>query len=137
MIHMEKKYKIRFSDEDALQESIAYKLVSEYGIQPVILRAEIEGSGGILIIKLRGEEAQIDSAISDLGKESIFIEELGRHISRDMDKCFNCGSCVSVCPTKSFKLDPETFEVHLDEDTCVACGACISACSTKAVTLKL
>ena len=42
---MEKKYKIRFSDEDALQESIVYKLVSEYGIEPVVLRAEIEGRG--------------------------------------------------------------------------------------------
>lgn len=43
---MEKKYKIRFSDEDALQESIVYKLVSEYGIEPVVLRAEIEGAEG-------------------------------------------------------------------------------------------
>ena len=51
---MEKKYKIRFSDEDALQESIVYKLVSEYGIEPVVLRAEIEGSGGILLIKKIG-----------------------------------------------------------------------------------
>ena len=134
---MEKKYKIRFSDEDALQESIVYKLVSEYGIEPVVLRAEIEGSGGILLIKMRGEESQINTAISNLGKANIYIEELGKHIDRDMEKCFNCGSCVSVCPTRSFIIDPETYEVHLDVDTCVACGACITSCSTKAVALKL
>ena len=134
---MEKKYKIRFSDEDALQESIVYKLVSEYGIEPVVLRAEIEGSGGILLIKMRGEESQINTAISNLGKANIYIEELGKHIDRDMEKCFNCGSCVSVCPTRSVTIDPETYEVHLDVDTCVACGACITSCSTKAVALKL
>lgn len=67
---MEKKYKIRFSDEDALQESIVYKLVSEYGIEPVVLRAEIEGSGGILLIKMRGEESQINTAISNLGRRT-------------------------------------------------------------------
>ena len=83
---MEKKYKIRFSDEDALQESIVYKLVSEYGIEPVVLRAEIEGSGGILLIKMRGEESQINTAISNLGKANIYIEELGKHIDRDMEK---------------------------------------------------
>ena len=134
---MEKKYKIRFSDEDALQESIVYKLVSEYGIEPVVLRAEIEGSGGILLIKMRGGESQINTAISNLGTANIYIEELGKHIDRDMEKCFNCGSCVSVCPTRSFTIDPETYEVHLDVDTCVACGACITSCSTKAVALKL
>ncbi len=134
---MDRKYKIRFPDEVAVEESLVYKLVSEYNIEPVILRAEIEGSGGILIVRLKGDEEKIAKAVSDFGKNDILIEELDKHITRDMDKCFNCGSCVSVCPTKSFKLDPVTFEVHLDVDTCVACGGCITACSTKAVTLTL
>ncbi len=134
---MDRKYKIRFTDELAVEESLVYKLVSEYNIEPVILRAEIEGSGGILIVKLKGDEAKINKAISDFGNDDIVIEELNKHIDRDMEKCFYCGSCVSVCPTKSFRLDPETFEVHLDVDTCVACGGCITACSTKAVTLTL
>ena len=133
---IDKKYKMKFADT-AIQDSVAYTLVSKFNIEPSILRAEIEGSGGILILKMKGDESNVQKAIEFFEKDDISIQELGDHISRDESRCFSCGSCVSVCPTRSFYLDPETFEVKLKTDTCVACGACITACSTHAIKLSL
>ena len=133
---IEKKYKMKFTDA-TLQDSVAYTLVSKYNIEPSILRAEVEGSGGILILKMKGEESSINDAIDFFDKEGIKTSELGDHISRDEKRCFNCGSCVSVCPTRSFYLDQDTYEVKLRIETCIACGACITACSTNAIKLTL
>lgn len=133
---IDRKYKMMFADT-AIQDSVAYTLVSRFNIEPSILRAEIEGSGGILILRMKGEEENVQKAIDFFRSEDIGIEELGNHISRDDDRCYHCGSCVSVCPTKSFYIDPDTFEVKLKTDTCVACGACITACTTNAIRLSL
>lgn len=136
MSDMDKKYKLMFSDAE-VQESIVYELVSKFNIEPSILRAEIQGSGGILILRIKGEDANVKKALAYLAEKDVEFEGLGKHITRDKDRCFNCGSCVSVCPTKSFYFDKKTYEVHLKTETCVACGSCITSCSTKAVKLTL
>lgn len=134
---MEQKYKFTFPERN-IQDSVAYMLVTKYNLEPSILRAEVEENGyGVLILKLKGEDASVESALKYLDEQGIIIEKLGKHISRDKNKCFSCGACVSVCPTRSFSVDPVTYEVHLNIDTCIACGACISACSTKSVTLSI
>jgi NAD-dependent dihydropyrimidine dehydrogenase PreA subunit len=79
----------------------------------------------------------VEKALRYAEDQDVEIDELGDHIMRDEQRCFNCGSCVSVCPTKAFTVDPDTFEVKLNIDKCVACGSCLSACSAHAVTLTL
>ena len=133
---IEKKYKMKFTDA-TLQDSVAYTMVSKFNIEPSILRAEVEGSGGILILKMKGEESDINTAIDFFAEEGIVTSELSDHISRDEKKCFSCGSCVSICPTRSFYYDPDTYEVNLKTQTCIACGSCITACPTKAIKLTL
>jgi len=133
---IDKKYKMKFTDA-TLQDSVAYTLVSRFNIEPSILRAEIEGSGGILILKMKGEDSKVNKAIDFFAEQGIETTELGDHILRDDVKCYDCGSCVSVCPTRSLYHDPVTFEVELKIQTCVACGACISACPTNAIKLTL
>lgn len=134
---MDKKLKFSFPENTA-QESIVFSMVTEYKIEPSILRAEINENGcGVLILRIRGEEENIEAALEAVKEEGVIIEELGKHITRDKQKCFSCGACVSVCPTKAFTYDPETYEVHLNIEICVACGSCLTACSTHAVTLTL
>ena len=134
---MDKKYKFSFP-EGNVQDSIVFSMVTEYKVEPSILRAEIdEGGCGVLILKMKGDDALIEKALEFAEKSGVEIHELGEHIVRDEKKCFSCGACVSVCPTKSFSFDPETFEVKLNIEKCVACGSCLSACSTHAVTLTL
>ncbi len=57
-------------------------------------------------------------------------------ITQDKNKCFDCGACVSVCPTESLIVDKSTFEVKLNNKTCIGCGNCIEACSVNALKLS-
>lgn len=133
---MEQKYKLKFS-ENNIQDSVAYILVSKFNIEPSILRAEIEDDGGTLILKMKGDEDKIEAGIKYLRESGIVVNELSKHITRNTDLCIDCGSCVSVCPTKSFTIDKSTWEVNLTYETCVACGSCLTSCPTKAITLTL
>ena len=134
---MDKKYKFTFLERN-VQDSIVFSMVSEFKIEPSILRAAIDDDGcGILILRLKGPDELVEKALKYAEDQDVEIDELGDHIMRDEQRCFNCGSCVSVCPTKAFTMDLDSFEVKLDIDKCVACGSCLSACSAHAVTLTL
>ncbi len=134
---MDRKYKFTFQERN-VQDSIVFSMVSEFKIEPSILRAAIDDDGcGILILRLKGPDELVEKALRYAEDQDVEIDELGDHIMRDEQRCFNCGSCVSVCPTKAFTVDPDTYEVKLNIDKCVACGSCLSACSAHAVTLTL
>ena len=134
---MDKKYKFSFP-ENSVQDSIVFSMVTEFKVEPSILRAEIDEDGcGVLILRLRGEDDRINAALKYAEESGVVINELGKHITRDEEKCFCCGSCISVCPTKAFSFEPGTYDVILNIEKCVACGSCLSACSTHAVTLTL
>ena len=134
---MDRKYKFTFQERN-VQDSIVFSMVSEFKIEPSILRAAIDDDGcGILILRLKGPDELVEKALRYAEDQDVEIDELGDHIMRDEQRCFNCGSCVSVCPTKAFTVDPDTSEVKLNIDKCVACGSCLSACSAHAVTLTL
>ena len=134
---MHRKIKIEF-DEMNVQESVTYILATEFGLKPNVLKAEINGdSSGIMILILEGEKSAIETAISRLKNTGYEVSDLEKHITRNKDRCFSCGACMSLCPTKSFTFDPVTWEVHLDIDTCIACGSCINSCPVKALRLNI
>ncbi len=133
---MQGKFKLIFSEHDA-QESITYVLVKKFQIEPNILKAEMDDTGGIMVLNMKGEEDDLRDAIVYLEDQNVKVVKLSKHITRDEDKCFDCGSCVSVCLSRAFTIDPDTWEVNLNYDKCVACGSCLTACPTHAVTLIL
>jgi NAD-dependent dihydropyrimidine dehydrogenase PreA subunit len=134
---MDRKFKFSFPERN-VQDSIVFSMVSEFKIEPSILRAAIDDDGcGVLILRLRGDDELIEKALRYAEDQDVEIDELGDHIMRDEQRCVSCGECVSVCPTKAFTLDPNTFKVNLNIEKCVACGSCLSACSAHAVTLTL
>ncbi len=133
---MQGKFKLIFSEHDA-QESITYVLVKKFQIEPNILKAEMDDTGGIMVLNMKGEEDDLRNAIVYLEDQNVKVVKLSKHITRDEDRCFDCGSCVSVCLSRAFTIDPDTWEVNLNYDKCVACGSCLTACPTHAVTLIL
>ncbi len=133
---MDVKYRLRFN-EGNIHESVAYILVTKFNIAPNILKAEVKEDGGTMFLSMSGEAENIASAVEHLTGLGISIKPMEKYIDRDPDKCIDCGACVSVCPTKSFKFNPETWEVELVIETCVACGACLTSCPTHAVDLHI
>ena len=133
---MQGKFKLLFSEHDA-QESITYVLVKKFQIEPNILKAEMDDTGGMMVLNMKGSEDDLRDAIKYLEEQNVTVVKLSKHIQRDDDKCVDCGSCVSVCLSRAFTIDPETWEVNLNYEKCVACGSCLTACPTHAVSLIL
>lgn len=134
---MEKKFKIDF-DESNVLESVTYLLVSEFNLKPNVLRADIEGDGsGVMLLSIIGEKEDIIRGMNHIRDLGFGVSELSGHIFHDYIRCWNCGACVSLCPTKSIYYDKETMEVKLNTGTCIACGSCINACAVKAIQLEL
>ncbi len=134
---MEKKFRIDFNESNVL-ESVTYTLVSEFNLKPNVLRADINGDGsGFMLVSTIGEERNIIDGMARIRELGFSVRELSGHIAHDYRRCWSCGACVSLCPTKSIYHDKETMEVRLNTSTCIACGACINACSVKAIQLEL
>ncbi len=134
---MEKKFRIDFNESNVL-ESVTYTLVTKFNLKPNVLRADIDGDGsGFMLLGIIGEQDNIIAGMSHMRELGFQVSELSGHIIRDKDKCWHCGACISLCPTKSLHHIPETMEVRLNTDTCIACGACINSCSVKAIRLEL
>lgn len=133
---MKGKFKLLFSEHDA-QESVTYTLVRKFQIEPNILKAEMDDTGGMMMLNMTGSEEDLKNAIAYLEEQNIKVIHLSKHIQRDESKCFDCGACVSVCLSRAFSIDPETWDVNLNNEKCVACGSCLTACPTHAVTLIL
>ena len=132
---IEKKFRLRFSGS-SVQDSVSYVLVSKFGIIPNVLQAKIDGSGGRMILSMKGNEKDIGDAVEYLRSSGIKAEP-AEEVKRDSGRCIDCGSCVSVCPASAFEIDMDTWDVNLDTGKCVACGFCVTACPTHAVTLKM
>ncbi len=54
-------------------------------------------------------------------------------ISIDLDKCSNCGECVTACPFGSIEMVNEHPVV---KDDCRLCGSCVQACPEGAITIE-
>lgn len=133
---MEAKYRIDFNESNVL-ESVTYTLVSDYNLKPNVLRADIGGDGsGFMLLSVKGDCDDVILGMNYLRELGFQVRELSGHISHDYDRCWSCGACVSLCPTRSIYHD-ENMDVKLNTRTCIACGACINACSVKAIQLDL
>ena len=132
---MDKKIKIDFN-EGNVQGSVAYILVSEFNLVPNILKAEIDGDGsGVMIVSIVADDDTMKACIERLNSLGYIASTMVSHITHDDERCFSCGACTSLCPTKSIFLDKDTYEFRMNPDSCIACGSCIDSCSVKALSL--
>lgn len=132
----DQKYMLRF-DDNAIKDSVSYILVSKFNVAPSILQAKINDNGGYMILSLNGKEGDVKAAIKHLQGMGIKVRKLAKQITRDADKCIDCGSCISICPSEAFFIDRGTWEVKLNVKSCIACASCLTACPTRAVRLTL
>ncbi len=74
---MDRKFKFSFPERN-VQDSIVFSMVSEFKIEPSILRAAIDDDVcGILILRLKGDDELIDRALEFAIKSGVVVDELG------------------------------------------------------------
>jgi ferredoxin len=119
-----------------VEKPIVYRLIKDYNLEFNILKASIiPDEEGLMVLELRGEQANYDSGIKYLAKSGVRIQSLGQNVLRNESRCTHCGACITICPTGAFELDPATRQVNFNGDKCIACGLCLKACPPRAMEL--
>jgi ferredoxin len=117
-----------------VERPIIYRLVKDYDLEFNILKASITPEEeGLLVLELKGAQKEYDRGVNFLIKAGVKIQSLSQDVTRNEERCTNCGACITVCPTGAFKLEPKTRFVLFDNEKCIACGLCITACPPRAM----
>ena len=138
------KMKVVPSLEQALEiaetmvRSGAVDIIVVDSVAALVPKAEIDGDGtGVMVLGLTGEDEKREKATKRLEEEGFIVKELLKRIDRNEDLCFDCGACVSICPTGVFSHDPVTWKVVLDTNKCIACKSCVNAWARHALSVHL
>lgn len=131
---MAEKVLLKYSTEKA-DKPILSSIIKETGVPLNILHADLTPEGGEIFIGIDASEEKINEVIELFKENGVETEKIKRGIRLNEDSCFECGACVSVCPTKALSLSDD-YSLNLDEDKCVYCKACIPVCPVGALTLK-
>ena len=119
-----------------VDQPIVSRLVRDYDLDINILKASVTpGEEGLLILELSGEQSNYDQGIQYLTQTGVRIQALSQDVTRNEERCTDCGACVTICPTNAFVVDPLTRRIHFYNEKCVACDLCIKACPPRAMEL--
>lgn len=130
-----KKYQLRFEPK-AVEVPITSRMISRYGLEVNILRAEITESGGMMVVSLQGPPASLHDGLQYLAENGVAVSELIPLVQRDEGRCTDCGVCVSMCPAKAYSIAPPSWKVEFCPDRCVSCGLCRDSCPSGAIRLS-
>jgi len=130
-----RKFLLNFSPS-IVNQAIIFRLVKDHDLMLNILRAGIDERGGYTLVEIEGKPSQIKGGVSYLEDSGVEVKELNEYVSKDEERCTNCGACVSICPAEAFIMT-ESFKVEFDPDKCIACGLCLDVCSPGAMKLQI
>ncbi len=106
--------------------------ILKYDIIFNILKFSTSSSGINLLLDIPEEE--IATITESLKKNNIIVNKKGR-ITIDLEKCIDCGACVSLCPTDALSMGgvEENNQLEFIEDKCIGCLLCIDSCPRHAI----
>jgi NAD-dependent dihydropyrimidine dehydrogenase PreA subunit len=121
---------IRFN-EDQIKEPIASQIIIEYKVPMAILSAHINSKGGEILAEVPDDMEQ--KVVNAFRKRGVTVT-VPRLIEVDTEKCFNCGSCVALCPVEAISLGKD-LAVVFDKEKCLGstCSICVDACPARAI----
>ncbi len=127
---------LRFPKE-IVDEPVTVNLVKKFDLSFSILKATIyPRKEGFMVLGLSGRRTDFHKGIRYLKSLGIKVENVSQDIKRDDEKCFQCGACTAVCPTKALHIKRPEMEVLFDKEKCSACELCVSACMAKAMQVS-
>jgi len=133
---MKRKVELLFKT-DQVNVPISYVLVKDYDLMFNLHRAEITERGGMMLLELEGSPENLKAGLAHLRGRGVEVRELNEFVSKNKDRCIDCGACVSICMVEAMTMDRSTWEVVFHPDRCVACGMCVDACPPGAMRLKV
>jgi len=122
---------------DIVDQPIAVNLVKKFDLSFNILKATIyPRKEGLVVLELSGDRKNFQEGVRYLKGLGVKVESIGQDISRDDEKCFQCGACTAVCPTNALYVKRPEMEVIFERDRCSACELCVAACPAGAMSVN-
>ena len=113
---------------------IVYRLIKDYDLEFNILKASVTPEEeGLMVLELKGDQKDYDKGINYLNEAGVQIQALSQTVTRNEERCTQCGACITICPTTAFELEKKTRIVAFENDKCIACGLCIKPCPPRAM----
>ncbi len=131
---MTKKVLLKYSAEKA-GEPILASIIKETGTLLNILHAKFSAEGGEILLAIDAPDVKVNRVIELFEQNGIETKELKRAIQLDEEKCFDCGACISLCPTGALRLTDD-YSIELDEDKCIYCEICVPSCPVRALKVS-
>ena len=91
----------------------------------------MNSKGGEILAEIPDEQQEkIVTAFRERGI-SVTVPKL---IEVDKEKCFNCGSCVALCPVEAISVEKDA-SIEFNKEKCVGstCSICVDACPARAI----
>ncbi len=112
------------------EKPIFYHLVKDYNLVVNVFRARVTPEEkGYMVLDVTGTDDDIQRAIDFIKTFDVTVNETGKGVTRDSDRCTHCGHCITHCPTEALYIaDMATREVGYNEADCIECLACIRVC---------
>jgi len=121
-----------------IDQPITYRLIQEYGLVVNILRARITpNEWGRMVVDLSGSKEQLDAAWRFMEELGVRVESLAREVRFLEERCIQCTSCITTCPTHALAVDRTHMTVSFDKERCIACELCLSTCPYQALEILL
>jgi len=118
-------------NENLVSEPVVSEVILENKVLIAILAAHINSKGGEIVIEVPDKDLdRIVAAFREKGA-TVTVPKL---IEVDSEKCFNCGSCVALCPVEAISVT-EDSSIKFNKEKCVgsACSICVDACPARAI----
>jgi len=122
---------LRFSPS-IVNKAIISDTMKNYDIDFNILRADISPRGGKMLVEIEGK--QVKDSIEYMEMQGINVEPVKKVVTKEEEKCVDCGACVSLCPVKAICI-MDDWSIDIDDQLCIGCGFCTSSCPMKAIVV--
>jgi len=117
-----------------VDQPIVYKLVKEFDLQFNILRAHVTPEEeGLMVLELTGKKENFDKGMEYLKSCGVLTQPLSRDVTRNEEKCTQCGACVPFCPSDALTIDLVSRKVEFNNKKCIGCELCVKVCPPRAM----
>ena len=124
---------LRFPKNEA-QNPVVCRLVRDFDLTFNILKAMIlPRKEGLMVLELSGTRENFKKGVELLKTQGVDVQNAAQEVTRDDEKCTECGACTAVCPTGALSVQRPGMNVLFDQKKCSVCGLCVPTCPTRAM----